>query len=279
MGRGRCISILSQQSRSGPEGTLQAMTTLRIFGDESGEIAIDDNDGPFVAATVSFLGDNPIIHELQRRSDLFVNQLKEIKAIPRVAFVYPQPGYGERLAKKYSKINTMARVTRLITGANEQYLTRGGIELRNHIWSRCMGGAIIQAIVSAIAIDSIDNVVIVLDQRSLAKPQKNLFRRTLNGIRANLDNILNGIERLKPIGVAGLKANPRFSQDSMSILFSDDPAVIDAEGGLLLADHLAKLFLRDLRHASKCPIKKELEKGGFSHCDKDLTEEILLSPV
>ena len=48
-------------------------------------------------------------------------------------YVKPKPGYGVALAKRHSKLDTMARMARLIHGRNKDFIPRDGISPRNEV--------------------------------------------------------------------------------------------------------------------------------------------------
>ena len=141
------------------------MAVLYMYADESGTMPQRDTDTPFVTAIVSFFGDqSDLMHATGHRSEI-ISKLLSSNAIPFVAFVKPFPGYESCINLKLSKMNIMARVTRLLTRANTQYLDEHGIGLRNYIWIYTMQQAIGNIVRVAMRNHSIDALQILMDQR------------------------------------------------------------------------------------------------------------------
>ena len=58
------------------------MTTLYIFGDESGTMPVNDNDKPFVAATVAVLNNNPAYIKGSNDNNIMVDIFKYFGIMP-----------------------------------------------------------------------------------------------------------------------------------------------------------------------------------------------------
>jgi hypothetical protein len=251
------------------------MAILRIYGDESGTMPLDDNGDVFVTATVSILGDHPSINEPNGHLRWLIDQLKELHAIPFIAFIKPTPGYGNRIKQKLDKTNTMARMTRLMTGANSQYLTQEGIPLRNHIWNHCMSLSIAMATFNGgIIREHIDKVDILLDQKPMRDPSTNLLKNLIQKAPPTLWEVLQQAKlRFDPQQVKKFESRLKFSQD-ISLAWSDEIHNPSSKGGLDLAHYLANHYHKGLKKSNNPAIRLLLSQSGFQNVDIDLTDRI-----
>lgn len=250
------------------------MAILKIFGDEAGTMPQEDDGDIFTTATISILGDYPIINNPNGCRELLIEKIKDLNAIPHIAYVKPKSGYGNAIKNKIDKMNTMARMTRLMTGANKQYLTQQRVPLRNLIWSYCMKQAIVMAIVSAIVREIIDKVEIVLDQKSMASPTERLFAKQVLLSSDQLSRVVREVEQLYPQQAALYKSRLRFTSEKTSLCWSDEPCSHGSEGGLRLAHYLASHFRKDLSISEEPEIKKLLSKEGFNLIDLNCTDKL-----
>ncbi|MDD5556560.1 MAG: hypothetical protein PHN82_04825 [bacterium] len=250
------------------------MAILRIYGDEAGTMPMNDGDPPFVAATVAILGDPPTIDKPNGHVDWLVKKIKELNAFPHISYIYPDRGYGNKIQSKLSKMNTMARATRLITGANRHYLTEEGIGLRNWVWQFCMGQAIAQATVSAIAKDFVDGLSIVLDQKTMPKPTRRIFIDSVHRLSGQLNGILQAARRMNRDEAELFKSRLRFTNADMCIIWSDSSLAGDSQGGLWLAHYLAGHYQKGLSRGKEMVVRERLSKAGFARVEKDITDMI-----
>ncbi len=251
------------------------MAILRIYGDEAGTMPLDDNGDVFVTATVSILGDHPSINNPNGHLQWLIDQLKTLQAIPFVAFIKPIPGYGDRIKQKLGKINIMARMTRLMTGANSQYLTQEGIPLRNHIWNHCMSLSIALATFNGgIIREHIDKVDILLDQKTMLDPSRNLFKNVVQKAPRTLWEVLEQAKRINPQQVNKFESRLKFSQDTISLAWTDEIDNSSSRGGLHLAHYLASHYHKGLKRSNNPAIKLLLSQSGFQNTDMELTDRI-----
>lgn len=200
------------------------MAILRIYGDEAGTMPLDDNEDVFVTAMVSILGDHPLINKPNGHLQWLMDQFKALHAVPFVAFIKPIPGYGKCVKQKLDKMNTMARMTRLMTGTNSQYLTQEGLPLRNYIWVHCMSLSIgLATFKGGIIREYIDKVDILLDQKTMPVPSRNLLKSLIGKAPSTLGEVLNQAKRrFDPQQVKEFESRLKFSQDTISLTWSDE---------------------------------------------------------
>ena len=142
------------------------MTRVTIFGDESGTMPVADGDGPFCTAAIATLGPPPVLNDRSgHRIDVFLACTTAL-CVPQVAFVRPSQGYGQQLRAKTSKMSTMARASRLVTGSHE-YVPDRGYSARNLVWIRSMAIGLARVVVRMTDPQSIDSVVVALDRKGL----------------------------------------------------------------------------------------------------------------
>lgn len=250
------------------------MTILRIYGDEAGTMPLEDDGDIFVTATVSVLGEPPLINLPNGHHTWLIDQFKALNVTPCIAFIKPISGYGKEIKIKLDKMNIMARMTRLITGSNAQYLTQEGIPLRNYIWVFCMGQAIGQGIVGAIVKEyNVDRIEIVLDQKTMPVPVRSLFKNQIQQISPLLGEILEQAKQINPQLAEKFKSRLRFSQDTISLCWSDEVNSSSSKGGLVLAHYLASHYRKGLIKPNN-PIKLRLSQSGFQNIDVDFTNKI-----
>ena len=251
------------------------MATLKIYGDEAGTMPQSDNGDIFVTGTVAILGDSPIINEPDGHIPWLVERLKDFKAFPYISYIKPTIGYGNKIKIKNEKTNTMARMTRLMTGANRHYLTQEGVPLRNYVWLYCMKQVIGQALVGAIFNDVVEKIEIVLDQKTMQIPTRNLFK---NQIQITADQLADVLEQAKQIfphqKISLLESRLKVVPNTISLLWSDEDNTSSSKGGLSLAHYLASHFRRGLINSDIPTIKTLLIKAGFNNIDVNLTELI-----
>jgi hypothetical protein len=266
-----CLSCMNLEG-------IHTMTVLRIFGDEAGTMPQDDADGVFTAATVATLNEVPTMEQPSGHVSWLIEQLKVLNATPSVAFVKPKPGYGKAFTDKLQKMDTMARVTRLITGANSKYLTKDGLGPRNYLWVHLMGQSIKRAVVAAILRTEVTAIEITLDQKTMAASTRTLFDANSLKIRKQLMTVLEKARRIDLEKAALYESRVKFSPNSISICFSDETRASGAEGGLRLAHYLATLYRKGLMKDGESGIQTRLRENGFTSVEIDCTD-LLLAPL
>ncbi len=226
---------------------------------------LNDNDKPFVAAIVALVDKKPA--EVDKK--LF-EILKGLNAIPFAAIVQPFPGYGKLVKAKYDKMQVMARATRLKTGASGP----DELNVRNVVWSFAMAQAIGHAVLSTIFTTSIDDVQILLDEKSMRSSERALFTGTVkNNMDGVITDILGSISLLNPGVISEWKNRVQFSAKTTSINWSDESEKFKSEFGLKLADRLSRKLYRS---QTSRPANTEtiLRDAGFDDSVMDITEVI-----
>ncbi len=253
------------------------MTVLRIFGDEAGTMPKDDHGDVFTAATVSTLMQVPTISEQIGHMPQLIEQLDALEAILSIAFLEPNPGYGEAVNKKLEKMCTMARYTRLMTGANADYLTSDGFGLRNWVWVYCMAQSIERTIVRALFRAEIHSIEIILDQKTMPAPTRTLFKKQLSMVPNRVREVLREARNMDYTRATMYESRVKFSSEAISVCWSDEPCASGSEGGLTLAHYLATHYRRGLlrRGSGIMPL---LNEAGFNNVAIDLTD-LIISPI
>lgn len=208
------------------------------FGDESGTMPSGDTDLPFCAAVLAAVGEAPVLSSRSgKRSDV-VEACLALRLTPQVVYVSPRPGFGHQLSSKMSKINTMARASRLITG-DHAYLPERGYSARNLLWSRCMAVCLVRAVLRTGAINSVARVRIVLDRKTFNERERALF----------IDRVVSQSQDI-------------FGQSSrryeVVALWSDDPDAEPFGDGLFLAHHVSGLARKALQSGTEEALAEQL---------------------
>ena len=254
------------------------MTLLRIFGDEAGTMPQDDDGDVFTAATVATLNEVPQIEQTNGHVPWLIEQLRTWNVVPCVGFLKPRPGYGQAIQQKMQKIDTMARVTRLMTGMNRKYLSRDGLPTRNYIWLHIMAQSIARAVTAVIFRTEITAIEITLDQKTMTVPTRTLFEKISSKIPIQLAEALNEASKTDPEKVSLYKSRVSFSSDAISLRWSDQACASGSEGGLCLAHYLASHYRTGLLRSSEPRIKTLLRENGFTRVEIDLTD-LFLAPL
>lgn len=243
----------------------KGLATLYIFGDESGTMPFDDNDKPFVAGTVALLEKKPA----QVQKKLF-EILRELNAVPFIAMVKPFPGYGKLVKAKYDKMETMARAKRLATGASAPE----ELNYRDVVWSHAMINAIGSAVSHFVLTASIDDVQILLDQKSMKPPGRALFTgMVINHMGVGITQILERIEHRDPGAISEWKNHVRFTDKTTRINWSDESDEFEGEFGLKLAHRLSQTVYRWQMNPA-IDMGTMVRDTGFEDCVMDITKII-----
>jgi len=254
------------------------MTTLYIFGDESGTMPVNDNDKPFVAATVAVLNNNPAYIKGSNDNNILVDIFKNLDIMPFAAIVKPFSGYGKAMEHKYEKMNVMARATRLITGANAKYLDKkvleNGFDLRNLVWVHAMLQAIAHSVLNKVFTNKIDSVKIILDRKTMMPSMRILFKEMISSqMGVGTREFIKSFYPINCDLVSRWESNVAFSADSTSLNWSDDSVELEKLFGLKLADRLARKIYNDnisnIQH-----FENMLKDAGFKEFLVDITNAV-----
>ena len=254
------------------------MSNLILFGDESGTMPKTKNDGPFVTSFVSYVGDNIERCQIDFHRKDFIQSLAKNDILPMITFVRPGENYFHVLKNKMTKINLMARMTRLITGNNADYLTNIGFPTANFIWIFAMSEAISLSIYKNITIHKIDEIKIFLDQKTLAGPTRKFFLSNIYKIPTLMKNTLLKFYDVNPKYIENAFSNINFSNESISIHWSNELNKDQFKNGFLTAHHLAKYSFTSIRRWGIEFLEKKLRNAGFNNSMRDVTA-LLTAPI
>lgn len=248
------------------------MSTLRIYTDEAGKMPMTDDDGPFVVSAVGILGEHPTFASVNGRAAWLCSKLVELNAHANCSFVIPQPGFGDAVRKKLAKMDLMARSTRLLTGANNHYLTPAGLQQRFIIYNHCMQDVVQGPLLRAVLKSPLERVEICLDQMTMAPGTRLMLITHVKSMRQQLLSTIKKLENLNPDHAKRIRANVRF--DEIHISWSDEEHMETADGGLKLAHYLASLKYRDLRRGQRV-LDNQLIESGYTNYGRNITEQLI----
>ena len=248
------------------------MTRVFLFGDESGTMPANDGDEPFCVATIATSEKPPAIVNRSGKIQALVEIFRQIRCVPHVVFVRPTRGYGELLRRKTSKMNTMARATRLRTRSHEYFSDRG-YNPRDMIWIRCMAVSLVRAVVRRARAGPIRAVSLILDSKSMAEGSRRLFvdrvcsmAEDIRGPRANVQ------QGNQPS--LDTREHIQFGRDDVSVFWSDEMPSPDFEDGLFLAHRLSGLAKTALETATEAELAEDLSME-FTDLFYDATLDVM----
>jgi hypothetical protein len=252
------------------------LATLYIFGDESGTMPVDDADKPFVAATVAVLNNPPALVRGSEDDEKMVKIFTRLNVVPFVAMVKPFTGYGKALKAKHSKIQIMARATRLVTGAGAQHLDKkilaSGFDLRNTVWCHAMGQAIANAVLSTLYTETIDTVRVILDRKTMTPSMRLLFKEIItNRIEMGLRQVLETLLPMARNTVIMWEDRIRFSSKTIFFNWSDDSEEFEQQFGLRLADRFARKIYQ-AQVTGQRNIETMLKNAGYNDFILDISK-------
>lgn len=248
---------------------------MLIYGDESGTMPLNDGDKPFIAATVSCLDNPPMLIEGSNNNEKLVAILKNLNATPSAMVVKPYPGYSNAIKTKYSKMQIMARATRLVTGANANYLDRktltNGFEPRNMIWCHAMLTSIGYAVLNTAFNSTINEVRIILDQKTMRPSMRTFFKEmVVQQMGVGTSEYLSTLLHMNSSVIGLWKSRVRFSAESTYLNWNDECAEFKNEFGLRLADRLSRKIYQS-QSTGDSGIETLLKDAGHADCIVDLS--------
>jgi hypothetical protein len=251
------------------------LTTLYVFGYESGTMPVSDSDKLFVAATVASLKE-PTLIAGSDNDEKMVEIFSNLNILPFAAIVKPFPGYGAALKAKRDKIHVMARATRLFAGANVTHLDERtlaqGFDLRNTVWGFAMVQAIAQAVLNTLFSSSIDAIHVILDRKTMLPSMRQFFNELITKrIAVGTRQILKSLLPLDPPAVSEWENRVKFSFQTTSVSWSDDSEELGQQFGLRLADRFARKVYQ-ARITGQPSIEAILEAAGFEGTVCDISE-------
>lgn len=256
---------------------------IAVYGDESGTMPITDDDEVFLAAACAVPDGVPEGLPLRRsRPRQLAAHLQDAGAAPMVAYIRPGPGYSATLSGKLDRMNTMARATRLRTGANTGFVPDQGLEPRNMAWT--------YATLMAVATSGLllvlrtgevpEGLDIYLDEKTLPDPLRNLARTTAKRVGATTARGARKLARAQSASQRDLLMAFAdaldLAQTEIRISWSDEPNFAGSTEGLMLADSLAHHAYRELKKSGARPaIGAALQNAGYDRWQLDATPNVL----
>jgi hypothetical protein len=210
--------------------------TLHVYGDESGIMPINDDGDLFVYACIAIPGNITIAKRDIGKIDHITDYLRSINGTPFIGIIQPYAGYGNALISKIAKMDVMARITRILTKANAQYIPKEGIANRNWIWISCAQLTVSAAIRNSLYRTSVNYVKVVMDEKSLQSEFRYLMRTTIR----NLPNVVRDIAHDNPGAYSTevvINSNMLFSGKDINVSWSDERISEDDVNGLSYLTH------------------------------------------
>lgn len=250
------------------------MNTLWVYIDESGDIPLEDEDGPFVVASVSIFGNFPAISNRVGRVDWIVEKIQEYQAIPFIVEIIPETGFSQAIKLKMSKLDTMARATKIVEG-HHKYISQYGFVPRNIIWCQCIVQSVANAMVKCINIGNVEKINIVVDEMALADGTRILIEDVIKErLPISLSKVLREEAALYGNKVRTFMRNSRF-EENIQLEFGRAESEEQHTDGLYLAHYLASLYRKQRAKKHKLTIKLQLEKYGHQNFIKNYTNILI----
>lgn len=235
-----------------------------------------DNDKPFVAATVAVLDKTPSLVRGSNDDNKLVEIFKELNLIPFAAVVKPYPGYGKAIKARHDKMQVMARYTRLVTGANTQYLDQktllDGFDSRNTVWCHAMLQAIAHTILHIVFNGTISTIQIILHEKTMRPPMRLFFKEmVIKQICEGISQYFTNFLPVNPSVIRLWKSRVQFSPETTFLNWSDDSEEFRKEFGLRLADRFSrKIYQAEVKN--QAGIKTAFRVAGFDDFVVDISE-------
>ena len=252
------------------------MGRLLIFIDESGTMPLEKENNIFVAAGIGTFGNYPNFEEKKGYKSWLVSEIKKHTAIPFVSFINPTEEYKKKIKSQFDKIELMAQVTLHTTGRNKKYISPEGLERRNIIWIHTVNNCIGNVILNATVLQSIDELYIYIDQKTLKPTSLNLL---LNQIERKIINMHNSLEKMmleNPNFISFIKSRLNWNKNTIKVQWSNEPESSKAVKGLELAHYLSYHFNKDFKKNNKNnSIQNYLTKAGYGYISCETTDLLL----
>lgn len=236
----------------------------------------DDHHHPFCAAAIATFDAPPALKNGSGHKNDLAEVFGKFKCAPQVVFVRPGRGYGDLLQRKTSKLNTMARATRLITGSND-YFPDHGHNMRNMVWIRCMAVCLARAVVLTAKtepeqIREVTEAIVILDRKTMTKPSRQLFTDRVCSLAEDISSPRNAVVSDK--SSADIRELIRFGRDDVSVFWSDEIPPSESQDGLFLAHRLSGLANTALSSATEAHLAQDLSME-FADLFYDATPDVV----
>lgn len=223
------------------------MGKLLIFIDESGTMPLNKENDIFVAAGFGTFDNYPIFKEKKGYKSWLIAQLTKHSAIPFVSYIEPDEDNIYKTQQKFDDIERMAKATLQSTGNNKKYFYADGLERRNIIWIHTINNCIGQIILNSTINDSVDEITIYLDQKTLKTTSLNLFINQIKRELIIMHGSLYKIQGIPETLINLIRSRLNWKEDEVKIIWSNEPEALPATYGLELAHYLAYYFCKDYK--------------------------------
>jgi hypothetical protein len=257
------------------------LNTLYVYVDECGLPPLDDHDKPYVAAAASALQPVSDTRSLRFDVDLLLGHMARNHATAFLAHVSPFPGYGQRVAAKFGKMDTMAKARKLVTGVHE-YLPAGGLRVRNTLYSHCISQAVGQALTKHAFRGAIERLVVTFDQMTLAPENRRMVIDECRKVPRRLADVAASyrtVDHRHVEQLEGLLNNLQITPTDIVIQWSDEPGAAGTADGLHLADRLAWHYRKHLeKPTNPTSFLDHLSGAGHTDITFDVTP-VVVTPI
>ena len=254
------------------------MSTIILFGDESGTMPASKKEGPFVAAFISTQNCEIDKLKIDCHKTRLLNSIKSNNFVPIINFVYPGDDYEEIYKRRMEKFEIMARYSKLMTNNTHLLLTNFGIPDRNYIWIQGMGISIGHSFLKMLSNNEIEKIRIYIDQKSMVKKNREFFEHNISEIPQRIFNVLKKNKSIFPNYVKNIQSNLKFSQEDIEIFWNDNDKFQKYKNGFLVVHHLAKFSKDILKKDGIEKLNEVFENEGFTNSLYDITK-FLIAPL
>ena len=249
---------------------------LLIFIDESGTMPLDNEKDIFAAAGIGVFDSYPIFTGQKGKKPWVIGQILKHSAIPFISYIVPDAKYFAKIHDKLDAIEKKAAATLKITGNNQKYFSTYGLERRNFLWIQTVNNCIGQIVLKATVKDSIDELVIYLDEKTLQPTSLNLFK---NQIKEKLDIMKGSLKKIENVPkkiLAFIDSKLKWDKNKIRIVWSNQSEALPAIHGLEIAHYLSYHFRKDYNKAnSKENLQNRLKKAGYIYHSGEMNSVLL----
>ncbi|KQC14548.1 MAG: hypothetical protein APR63_13950 [Desulfuromonas sp. SDB] len=235
------------------------MNKIYIYGDEAGDILIDDTKFFLITLIAS---PQPIIGIKDKTYNVhwLIDKIAKNFITPYICYLKPYKGFKDKFLKKFKKMEIMARYFKLIKNYHKYLGDNNKMNCRNYIWWACYQVGFISIIFRIIEKSYfVNGTTIIIDRKTTTSGFKENIKDTFAGIPKILSDSIEKKDHRKLIN---------FSPSAYSLYWSNNNEIKEIRGGLQIADVLAHLSLKQLRLDNNISI---LDDYGFNNYSMNVT--------
>jgi hypothetical protein len=170
----------------------------------------------------------------------------------------------------------MATATFKITGNNKKYFSAHGLEIPNILWIQTVINCIGQIILNASIKNSIEALVIYLDQKSLKTTSLNLFKNQISKEMSIMKDSLKKVKNVSHGLLAFIDSKLNWDKNEIRIIWSNEPEALPATYGLDIAHYLSHYFRNDFKKTnSKGNMQNRLKDAGYIYHSSKMNSSLI----